>query len=67
MEVQITNRQSVIQIVRAASSVIICTLGGDTFGFALGLMLLHTTHSALSFGLGSIIYPIVGLLHSCSL
>ncbi|WP_143463376.1 MFS transporter [Levilactobacillus enshiensis] len=62
MEVQITNRQSVIQIVRAASSDIISTLGGDTFGFALGLMLLHTTHSALSFGLGSIIYPIIGLL-----
>ena len=62
MEVQITNRQSVVQIARAASSDIISTLGGDTFGFALGLMLLHTTHSALSFGLGSIIYPIVGLL-----
>ncbi|MCF7523151.1 hypothetical protein L3X07_06980 [Levilactobacillus brevis] len=38
------------------------TLGGDTFSFALGLMLLHTTHSAMSFGLGSIIYPLVGLL-----
>ncbi|WP_203639421.1 MFS transporter [Levilactobacillus wangkuiensis] len=62
MDVQITNRQSVIQIVKAASSDIIGTLGGDTFSFALGLMLLHTTHSAISFGLGSIIYPLVGLL-----
>lgn len=62
MDVQISNRQSVIQIVKAASSDIIGTLGGDTFSFALGLMLLHTTHSAISFGLGSIIYPIVGLL-----
>lgn len=62
LDVQITNRQSVIQIVKAASSDIISTLGGDTFSFALGLMLLHTTHSAISFGLGSIIYPLVGLL-----
>ncbi|MFC6290348.1 MFS transporter [Levilactobacillus angrenensis] len=62
MDVRITNRQSIIQIVKAASSDIIGTLGGDTFSFALGLMLLHATHSAISFGLGSIIYPLVGLL-----
>lgn len=62
MDGQITNRQSIIQIVKAASSDIIGTLGGDVFSFALGLMLLHTTHSAISFGLGSIIYPLVGLL-----
>lgn len=62
MDTQISNRQSVIQIVKAASSDIMTTLGGDTFSFALGLMLLHTTHSAMSFGLGSIIYPLVGLL-----
>lgn len=62
MALQITNRQSVVQIVKAASSDIIGTLGGDTFSFALGLMLLHTTRSAISFGLGAIIYPLVGLL-----
>lgn len=62
MGIQITNRQSIIQIVKAASSDIIGTLGGDVFSFALGLMLLHATHSAISFGLGSIIYPLVGLL-----
>ncbi|KRK36991.1 MFS transporter [Levilactobacillus parabrevis] len=60
--VQISNRQSTIQIVKAASSDIISTLGGDTFSFAMGLMLLHRTHSAISFGLGSIIYPLIGLL-----
>lgn len=62
MTTQISNRQSVVQIVKAASSDIIGTLGGDTFSFAVGLMLLHRTHSAISFGLGSIIYPVVGLL-----
>lgn len=62
MITQISNRQSVIQIVKAASSDIIGTLGGDTFSFAVGLMLLHRTHSAISFGLGAIIYPVVGLL-----
>ncbi|WP_407889632.1 MFS transporter [Levilactobacillus sp. N40-8-2] len=62
MDVQISNRQSIIQIVKAASSDIIGTLGSDTFSFALGLMLLHRTHSAVSFGLGSIIYPMIGLL-----
>jgi len=62
MDVQISNRQSTIQIVKAASSDIIGTLGGDTFSFAVGLMLLHRTHSAISFGLGSIIYPVIGLL-----
>jgi len=60
--VQISNRQSTIQIVKAASSDIISTLGGDTFSFAMGLMLLHRTHSAISFGLGAIIYPLIGLL-----
>ncbi|WP_341780202.1 MFS transporter [Levilactobacillus sp. HBUAS70063] len=62
MTTSISNRQSVIQIVKAASSDIIGTLGGDIFSFAVGLMLLHRTHSAISFGLGSIIYPVVGLL-----
>lgn len=62
MDVQISNRQSTIQIVKAASSDIIGTLGGDTFSFAVGLMLLHRTHSAISFGLGAIIYPVIGLL-----
>lgn len=59
---EITNRQSVIQIFRAASSDILSTLSGNTFSFSLGLMLLHRTHSAISFGLGAIIYPLIGLL-----
>lgn len=58
----ISNRQSVIQIIRAASSDIIGILSGGIFSFSLALMLLHTTHSAISFGLESIVYPIVGLL-----
>lgn len=59
---EISNRQSVIQIFRAASSDILSTLSGNTFSFSLGLMLLHRTHSAISFGLGAIIYPLIGLL-----
>lgn len=58
----ISNRQSVFQIIKAASSDIISSLSGDIFSFALSLMLLHTTHSAISFGLGSVIYPIIGFL-----
>lgn len=59
---QISNRQSLIQIYKAASSDIISSLSGDTFSFALSLMLLHATHSAISFGLEAVIYPIVGIL-----
>ncbi|WP_024747964.1 MFS transporter [Levilactobacillus namurensis] len=59
---QISNRQSLVQIYKAASSDIISSLSGDTFSFALSLMLLHTTHSAISFGLEAVIYPIVGIL-----
>lgn len=58
----ITNRQSVVQIVRAASSDIISALSGDIFSFSLSLMLLHATQSAVSFGLGQVIYPVIGLL-----
>ncbi|SYW08711.1 MFS transporter [Oenococcus oeni] len=58
----ITDSQSNLQIIKDVSSNLISSLSGGMFSFAMGLMLLHDTKSPLSFGLETIISPIVSLL-----
>ena len=58
----ISDRQSQTQIFKDISSSLISTLSSEMFAFALGLMLLATTHSAVSFGIDLIISPLVSLL-----
>nr|WP_257610527.1 MFS transporter [Oenococcus oeni] len=58
----ITDSQSNLQIIKDVSSNLIGSLSGGMFSFAMGLMLLHDTKSPLSFGLETIISPIVSLL-----
>ncbi|KAL3947710.1 MFS transporter [Lentilactobacillus hilgardii] len=58
----ITNRQSNHQIMKDVASNFISSLSGGMFSLAMGLMLLHDTHSPLSFGLETAIVPIVGLI-----
>ena len=42
--------------------VLLVLLSGKAFNFALGLMLLDQTKSAMSFGINMIIYPLVSLI-----
>ena len=58
----ISNQQSRSQIFKDISSSLISTLSSEMFAFALGLLLLATTHSAISFGIDLIISPLVSLL-----
>ncbi|MFD1125234.1 MFS transporter [Lentilactobacillus raoultii] len=58
----ITDRQSDCQILKDVTSNFISSLSGGMLSLAMGLMLLHDTHSPLSFGLETAIVPIVSLL-----
>ncbi|TPR39119.1 MFS transporter [Apilactobacillus micheneri] len=60
--INITNHQSNIQIIKDVTSNLIGSFTGGMLSFAMGLMLLNATHSAISFGLSMIITPIIGLL-----
>ncbi|WP_164508145.1 MFS transporter [Lapidilactobacillus wuchangensis] len=51
-----------IQIFKAVSSSLISGISGNMFSYGLGLMLLATTGSAISFGLSMVITPVVDLL-----
>lgn len=59
---EITDWQSYVQITKDVSSNFISSLSGKMFSFGLGLMLLDQTKSAISFGVESIVYPLVSLL-----
>lgn len=50
------------QIIKDFISNFIGSLSGKSFNFALGLMLLDQTKSAMSFGINMIIYPLVSLI-----
>ena len=58
----ISDRISNKQIIKDFISNFIGSLSGKSFNFALGLMLLDQTKSAMSFGINMIIYPLVSLL-----
>ncbi|MFT8908055.1 MAG: MFS transporter [Lentilactobacillus diolivorans] len=60
--VTITNQQSNQQILKDITSNLISSLSGGMFSLAMGLMLLHDTHSPLSFGLETAVVPIIGIL-----
>ena len=62
MEELISDFASNKQIVKASISNFIGSLSGKSFNFALSLMLLDQTRSAISFGINMIIYPIISLL-----
>ena len=62
MEELISDFVSNKQIAKASISNFIGSLSGKAFNFALSLMLLDQTRSAISFGINMIIYPIVSLL-----
>lgn len=62
MEELISDFASNKQIAKASISNFIGSLSGKAFNFALSLMLLDQTRSAISFGINMIIYPIVSLL-----
>lgn len=61
-KVNITDHQSNLQILKDVTSNLIGSLTGGMLSFAMGLMLLSATHSAISFGLSMIITPVIGLL-----
>lgn len=58
----ISDRISNKQIIKDFISNFIGSLSGKSFNFALGLMLLDQTKSAMSFGINMIIYPLVSLI-----
>ena len=58
----ISDQMSNRQIVKDFISSFISSLSGKAFNFALGLMLLDQTKSAMSFGINMIIYPLVSLI-----
>ena len=58
----ISDRISNKQIIKDFISNFIGSLSGKSFNFALGLMLLDKTKSAMSFGINMIIYPLVSLI-----
>ena len=58
----ITDQMSNRQIIKDFISSFISSLSGKAFNFALGLMLLDQTKSAMSFGINMIIYPLVSLI-----
>ncbi|EHO53997.1 hypothetical protein [Lentilactobacillus kisonensis] len=59
---EITDRQSNVQIIKDFSSNLISAFSADMFSLAMGLMLLDETGMSLSFGLSMIIMPLVSLL-----
>lgn len=58
----ISDQMSNKQIIKDFISSFISSLSGKAFNFALGLMLLDQTKSAMSFGINMIIYPLVSLI-----
>lgn len=62
MQHSISDRESNHQIIKDFISNFIGSLSGKAFNFALGLMLLDQTKSAMSFGINMIIYPLVSLI-----
>ena len=58
----ISDKMSNRQIIKDFISSFISSLSGKAFNFALGLMLLDQTKSAMSFGINMIIYPLVSLI-----
>ncbi|WP_346743521.1 MFS transporter [uncultured Streptococcus sp.] len=58
----ISDRVSNKQIIKDFISNFIGSLSGKSFNFALDLMLLDQTKSAMSFGINMIIYPLVSLI-----
>lgn len=58
----ISDRISNKQIIKDFIGNFIGSLSGKSFNFALGLMLLDQTKSAMSFGINMIIYPLVSLI-----
>ena len=62
MQHSISDRESNQQIIKDFISNFIGSLSGKAFNFALGLMLLDQTKSAMSFGINMIIYPLVSLI-----
>lgn len=58
----ISDEMSNRQIIKDFISSFISSLSGKAFNFALGLMLLDQTKSAMSFGINMIIYPLVSLI-----
>ena len=57
--VLITDRESNLQIGKDFTSNLIGSLSGGMFSFGMGLMLLNQTHLAISFGLSTIVGPLV--------
>lgn len=57
----ITNKESNEQIWKDFISNLIGSLSGGMFSFGMGLMLLNQTHLAISFGISTIIGPLVSL------
>lgn len=62
MQHNISDSESNQQIIKDFISNFIGSLSGKAFNFALGLMLLDQTKSAMSFGINMIIYPLVSLI-----
>ena len=62
MQHSISDNESNQQIIKDFISNFIGSLSGKAFNFALGLMLLDQTKSAISFGINIIIYPLVSLI-----
>ena len=62
MQHSISDNESNQQIIKNFISNFIGSLSGKAFNFALGLMLLDQTKSAMSFGINMIIYPLVSLI-----
>lgn len=60
--IRITDSESNWQILKDVSSNFIGSLSSNMFAYGLGLMLLDQTGLAISFGVGMVITPIVGLL-----
>lgn len=60
--VKISDHQSNQQIIKAVISDIVSSLSGTMLGYGMGFMLLHNTHSPLSFGLDVAIDPIIDFL-----
>ena len=67
MQHNISDSESNQQIIKDFISNFIGSLSSKAFNFALGLMLLDQTKSAMSFGINMIIYPLVSLIFLVSI
>ncbi|MCK8607698.1 MFS transporter [Apilactobacillus ozensis] len=59
---KLSNKQSSIQIYKDVLSNIISSFSGNMLSYGISLMILATTHSALSFGINMLINPISDIL-----